>query len=424
MQRVILHSDLNHFYAAVECLHNPSLAGKPVAVGGDPALRHGIILAKNPLAKASGVTTGQAIWQARQCCPSLVVLPPNHRLYLRFARMARDIYRRYTDRVEPYGLDEAWLDVTGSAGLFGNGKKIADELRQRIRRELGLTVSIGVANNKAFAKLGSDIKKPDATTVLEPENYPETVWPLPAGDLLYVGRATARKMANWGIYTIGDIARLEPGVLRHLMGKNGELLWSYARGLDTSPVAEAGARTPILSIGNSTTTPRDLTCLRDVRTVLYLLSESVASRMREHGLYGRTLALYVRDTELEHFERQCPLPRTTHISGELARTAEALFSRSYGWRRPIRSLGLRCANLVSDPLYLQCSLLEDNEAFARQETLERTVDDIRRRFGPFSIRRALSLQDNTLEETGPEELHLNLLHPDSSRSGDRVLQYL
>jgi len=218
MKRVILHSDLNNFYASVECLYRPELRDKPVAVGGDPERRHGIVLAKNYLAKATGIKTGEALWQARQKCPGLTVVPPNFPLYLRFSRLARKIYADYTDQIEPFGIDEAWLDVTGSH-ILGNGVQIADEIRERMKFELGVTVSVGVSWNKIFAKLGSDLKKPDATTAITRENYTRVAWPLPAEDLLYVGRATQRKLYKHGIYTIGDIAGAEPQYLRSFLGK-------------------------------------------------------------------------------------------------------------------------------------------------------------------------------------------------------------
>ena len=237
MERVILHSDLNNFYASVECLDNAALRGKPVAVCGDPALRHGIVLAKSYEAKAFGVATGQAIWEARSRCPGLVVVPPRYDRYLELSHQVRELYLQYTDQVEPFGLDESWLDVGGSASLFGDGKQIADTLRRRVRGELGLTVSVGVSFNKVFAKLGSDYRKPDATTVITRENYRELVWALPVSDLLYVGPATTRKLGRYGVYTIGALARSSPEFLHAVLGKVGVMLWQFANGLDRSGVS-------------------------------------------------------------------------------------------------------------------------------------------------------------------------------------------
>lgn len=258
MHRVILHADLNKFYASVECLHRPELRDKSVVVGGDPTLRHGIVLAKNYPAKKFGIKTGEVLWQAHKKCPNLIAVPPNYSLYHRFSRMAREIYLDYTDQIEPFGIDEAWLDVTDSVGLYGDGQKIADEIRKRIKFQMGITASVGVSFNKIFAKLGSDMKKPDATTVITPENFRQLVWPLPAADLLYVGRATEAKLKRYMIRTIGDIANTSSYFLHFLLGKWGDVLWSFANGEDNSPVAPFWDEGIIKSIGNSTTTPRDL----------------------------------------------------------------------------------------------------------------------------------------------------------------------
>ncbi len=239
MERVILHSDLNSFYASVECLYNPEIRDKPVAVGGSVEHRHGIILTANPLAKKFyGLKVGEAIWQAKQKCPNLVVVPPNYSLYIRFSKEVREIYKNYTDLIESFGIDEAWLDVTESTKLFGTGEKIANEIRSRIRAELGITASIGVSYNKIFAKLGSDIKKPDATTVITQDNFMDVAWPLPVNDLLYVGRSTFKKLVNVGILTIGDLANSPLTFLKKLLGKWGEYLWTFANGYDSSPVVK------------------------------------------------------------------------------------------------------------------------------------------------------------------------------------------
>jgi DNA polymerase-4 len=235
MQRTILHSDLNGFYASVECLYHPKVRHLPVAVGGDPEQRHGIILAKNQHAKKYGITTGEAIWQAKQKCPILVLFPPDFAKYLKFGHLVRNIYKEYSDRVEPFGLDEAWIDMTGNRK---SGEDTANEIRQRIKYEIGITASVGVSDNKIFAKLGSDMRKPDATTIISQENFKNIVWPLPASDLLYVGRSTANKLSHANIRTIGDIACCDPNVMRILLGKWGKILWLFANGLDSSPVAQ------------------------------------------------------------------------------------------------------------------------------------------------------------------------------------------
>ncbi len=294
MDRIILHSDCNCFYASVEMLHHPELAGKPLAVGGDPEARHGIVLTANYIAKRMGVKTGMALWQARQACPDLVFVPPRMDLYLRFSRMAREIYLEYTDQVENFGCDEAWLAVERSRSIKGDGMTIAREISDRIKQELGITVSIGVSWNKIFAKLGSDYKKPDAITEISRENYKEIVWPLPASDLLYVGRSTERKLSRVGIHTIGELACAEPAHLQSFLGKMGLVLSAFANGLDDSPVSEDGYHAPVKSIGNSTTTPRDLTTDTDVKIILMALSESVAARLRKNGFCAGVVEISIR----------------------------------------------------------------------------------------------------------------------------------
>ena len=291
MDRAILHSDMNCFYASVEMLHHPEFAGRPLAVGGDPEARHGIILTANYPAKRCGVKTGMALWQARQACPEVVLVPPRMDLYLRFSRLAHQIYAEYTDLQEPFGIDESWLDVTGCASAAGDAGEIAARIRSRVKKELGLTVSIGVSWNKIFAKFGSDYKKPDAVTEITRENYRDIIWRAPASDLLYVGRATAKKLRTLGLNTIGDVAVCEPRILTAHLGKMGLILWTFANGEDQTPVAAETFESPIKSIGNSTTTPRDLEDNEDVRMVICLLAESVASRLRDNHFVGRNIGL-------------------------------------------------------------------------------------------------------------------------------------
>ena len=403
-QRVILHSDMNNFYASVECVHRPDLRGLPEVVGGDEDLRHGIVLAKNYLAKATGIKTGEALWQARQKCPGLMVLPPNYPLYLRYAKLARQIYADYTSRIEPFGLDEAWLDVSGE-----DGERVANAIRDRVKNELGVTASVGVSYNKIFAKLGSDIKKPDATTVISEDNYKAVAWPLPVDELLYVGRATRQKLMKIGVSTIGALAQTPAPLLHGLFGKVGDVLHSFANGFDESPVMQMDEESLIKSVGNSTTTPRDLVCDEDIKVTLYVLCESVCARLREHGFLGRTVAISVRDNELQRFERQVKLPKPSCISGEVAAAAMALFRQHYKWPRPVRSLGVRCTDLISAATPLQLSLFSDEENRQKQETLDRTVDDLRRRFGHFVIQRASVLEDGPLGGINPKGDHI--IHP-------------
>lgn len=405
--RTILHSDLNSFYASVELLYHPELRGKPVAVGGDVEQRHGIILAKSELAKKAGVKTGDAIWQAKQKCPGLICLPPDYKKYLRFSQLARAIYADYTDRIESFGIDEAWLSLTGSTHLFGDGVQVADTIRRRMREELGVTASVGVSFNKIFAKLGSDMKKPDATTLITQENFRDTVWPLPVEELLYVGRSTRNKLNNRGVLTIGDLARRDVHDLRLLLGVWGETLWAFANGCDESPVAQAGAESYVKSVGNSTTTPRDLVNDEDVKLIVFVLAESIAARLRRHGLKCRTVAIHVRNNELFSFERQGKLSGPTFLSGKIADKAMELFRANYRWDKPIRSIGVRGADLVTAAGMVQLDLFERDVAM--MEELERCVDQLRNRFGPYCIQRCALLQDGQLTGFDPKTEHV--IHP-------------
>lgn len=400
MDRVILHCDMNNFYASVECLHNPSLADKAVAVCGNVELRHGIVLSKNNLAKSCGVKTGEAIWEAKVKCPNLVVVAANFSEYLRYSQMARNIYERYTDRIESFGIDECWLDVTASTGLFGNGEKIANEIRQAIKYELGCTVSIGVSWNKIFAKLGSDMKKPDATTVISKENYKNLVFGLPAQELLYVGRATQKKLNKCNINTIGDIANTDVSFLKSFLGKAGECLWTYANGYDMSQVRMGGEHSQAKSVGNSTTTARDLLNRHDVLMVVTVMSESVATRMREQWLKGRVISLYIRDNKLNCWGKQMKIEQPTFLSSVIISTAMKLFD-TYDMQQPIRSIGVTVSDLSTADSSRQLNMFLQQEEKA--ETLEITIDSIRQRFGHDAIKRATVYVDERLTDMNPKE---------------------
>ena len=408
--RSVLHIDMNACYASIECLYDPSIRNLPVAVGGDVEARHGIILAKNQIAKRFGVKTGEALWQAKRKCPELHIVPPHFDRYLRFSRMAREIYADYTDLVEPFGLDEVWCDVTGTQKLRERGlEALANEIRERVKFELGITVSVGASWNKIFAKLGSDYKKPDAVTVFTPENYRDKVWPLPASDLLGVGRATERKLASRGIRTIGDIAAAPPSMLRGFLGKWGLILHDFAAGYDSSPVARAGDEAVIKSIGNSTTTPRDLCCDEDAGIVYWMLCESVAERMRESGFLCRGVQLHIRDNELASFERQLKLDSPTCLASTLHEAAMRLLRENWDWHKPLRSIGVRATDLLPASIPVQCSIFEDSERQEKRERLERSVDDLRRRFGHYCVGRAVCVSDPTLRNISPKDDHV--IHP-------------
>jgi len=407
MSRTILHVDLNNFYASVECLYRPELKSIPVAVCGNAEARHGIVLAKNYPAKQLGIKTGEAIWQAKQKASNLVVIPPDFKKYLRFSRKAREIYATYTNQIEPFGIDEAWLDVTGSIKMFGNGEIIANTIRQRMKEELGLTVSVGVSYNKIFAKLGSDMKKPDATTIILQENFKKKVWPLPVNELLYVGRSTRNKLYSRNINTIGDLANKDVHDLKLLLGVWGETLWSFANGLDYAPVRKLGEESIVKSIGNSTTTPRDLLNLNDVKLIIYVLSESVAARLRAHGLKCTTVAITIRDKELYSFDRQGKLSEATYTSNDIANKAIELFEKNYNWYKPIRSIGVRGANLVTETDHMQLDLFDVTKE--KHEKIDKVIDTLRRRFGNESICRAAMLTDRELSGFNPKDDHV--IHP-------------
>ncbi len=393
MDRMILHSDCNCFYASVEAIYHPELQGKPFAVGGSPEQRHGIILTKNQLAKNCGVTTGEALWQARQKCPELIVLPPRFPLYLRYSQKIRQIYLKYTDQVEPFGLDEAWLDITGSVSSTEEGIRMANEIRSRIRQEIGVTVSIGVSWNKVFAKLGSDYKKPDATTVFLRSNWKNRIWPLPVGDMIFVGHATQKKLLEYGVHTIGDLAAMPQHFLQARFGKSGTMLWRCANGLDNSPVAKWGDRPAVKSIGNSTTTPHDLTGTEEVRKVLLVLADSVARRLREQKFLARTVTLWVRNSELKSFTRQHTRQEFTNITREIAEDAFTLFRSNYAWQHPVRSLGITVSDFTSTEQCAQTSLFCDESARERAEKLDATVDSLKKRYGGACVRPAALLED-------------------------------
>ena len=407
--RTILHADMNNCYASIEMLHHPKLRGHPVAVGGSVEQRHGIILARNYEARPYGVKVGQALWEARQICPGLIIVPPDYDKYLRFSRLFRAILSAYSPQVEPFGLDESWVDVTGSTLKYGSGENIANEIRERVKFELGVTVSVGVSYNKIFAKLGSDIKKPDATTVITEYNFREVVWPLPAADLLGVGRATKVKLEKYCIYTIGDIAKADPDNLKRWLGKWGLFLHAYANGMDSSPVAEAGNENVVKSIGNSTTCPRDLENDDDAHIVFQNLAESIAERMRELGLMAKTVEVSLRANDLFSFTRQSTLRQATHISTELCGEAMKLLRANYRWNKPLRSIGIRGTNLTPINSARQLSLFEDEEKRERLERMEYAIDDIRRRFGHFAIDRAFLRVDTKLGKLNPKEEHV--IHP-------------
>lgn len=406
--RCILHSDLNNFYASVEMLRDPALREVPLAVCGSFEDRHGVVLAKNMPAKEAGVKTGEPFFQARKKCPKLVSVPADFPSYVRVSQAVREIYARYTDRIEPFGIDECWLDVTGSRLLFGSGREIADAIRESVKREIGVTVSVGVSFNKIFAKLGSDMKKPDAVTEITPENYRETAWALPVSDLLYVGKATARKLSVIGIATIGDLARCDEGKLIRELGKWGKLLHDYAAGEDRSPVALSGAEREIKSIGNSLTCYRDLTTDEDVHRLFLLLSDSVAARLSESKL-GRagTVKITVTDSELNRCGKQGKPSRPTRSASAIADCAMQLFRTLYPWEHPVRALGVSVCDFTGAE---QLTLFGEAEEEERDDRLEAAVRKVREKYGNRALQRAEILGDKRLAEMDVKGAHI--IHPE------------
>lgn len=409
MSRVILHCDANCFYASVEMLYDPSIRDKPVAVGGSVEARHGIILTKNQKAKACGIKTGEAIWQARQKCPELVCVPPDYPLYVRFGKKMRRLYEQYSDRVESFGLDEAWVDLTNPGVTIADGERVAQEIRRRVKEELGVTVSVGVSFNKIFAKLGSDMKKPDAVTVLEPETFRERIWGLPAGELLYVGPSTRRRLARMNVRTIGDLARLDTEIVQYCLGKNGLLLKAYANGLDESPVMPVDFRAAIKSVGNSTTPPHDIVTEEDARCIYYLLAESVAARLRQEGFRARCVTISARTTELVTRSHQRMLKKPTNLSGEIARMAMQLFAERFQDGLPYRSVGISCSHLTMDDAPIQLDFMGDEEKRIAVENMERSIDELRRRFGHQVVQRGVVLTDRGFANINPVDDHT--IHP-------------
>ena len=389
-ERIILHCDLNSFYASVELLDKPALWDVPVAVCGDPKSRHGIILAKNEPAKKRGVQTAETVWQAKKKCPVLVLLPPHHELYEVYSRRVNEIYGRFTDLVEPFGIDESWLDVTGSLHLFGgDARALADRIRATVKAETGLTVSVGVSFNKVFAKLGSDLKKPDATTVIPPEGWRDIVWPLPVGDMLFAGRSTQRVLGQYGIETIGQLAACPEEMAEQLLGKMGGQLWRYANGLDNSPVRPGHQREPVKSVGNGTTFPADLVRWEQIRQGLAPLCDSVATRLRRQRLYAGGVSVTLKGADFKTVSRQTRLDEPTHLMRDIWETAQELARQIWKAPTPIRAMTVTALYVTEDgQAYRQLDLLGQASAkrSERQEKLESAVDAIREKYGSGAIR--------------------------------------
>jgi DNA polymerase-4 len=375
-----------------------------VAVCGSTEDRHGIVLAKSDLAKRAGVKTGMVNWEAKQKCPNLIVLPPQYEQYLKFSRLTREIYLRYTDQVELFGMDECWMDVTGSRNIFGSGIEIAEEIRKTVREELGLTVSIGVSFNKIFAKLGSDMKKPDAITVIEEADYKTKVWPLPASDLLYVGRATTKKLDRYGILTIGDIAKAQPEFLKMLLGINGIALWKFANGIDQSRVMRTDYVSPVKSVGHGITCVADLENNDEVWKVMLELSQDIGHRLRVHELSAKGVEITVKDNGLMYKQYQAQMPFPTQSPMEIALKAKSLFESNYRWITNIRAVTVRAINLISSTMPQQLEMFDDAAKRDKRNRLEDAIENIRTRFGNRAVYSASLMGDIKMPGRGVHEV--------------------
>ncbi len=407
--RTILHSDLNNFYASVECARHPEIREKPVVVVGSKEDRHGIVLAKNTIAKNFGVKTGDAYFEAKlKCGEELVEMPADFAEYLKVSKAVRKIYENYTDKIEAYGIDECWLDVTASLKLFGSGKEIADQIRERVKRETGLTVSIGVSWNKIFAKLGSDMKKPDAVTEITPENFRKKVWSLPVEELLYVNAATKKKLNKMGIFFIGDLANAEESALAALLGKWGSYLYSFANGTDASPVGNVGCAETVKSVGNSLTVYRDLTDNDDVESVIWLLADSISSRLRETGLpKARTVHVHARNSVLEGVHKQRKMVRPSKNAGDIAKAAFEVFKEIYDWTSPVRSMGISVSDFVFGNE--QTDFFEDMEKEERQRRLDTAIDKLRNKYDNNVIQASIVFRDAKFKDLDIKGEHT--IHP-------------
>lgn len=405
--RVILHCDLNNFFASVESFYKPELKDVPMAVCGSAEERHGIVLAKNEKAKAYGVKTAEAIWQAKNKCPNLVCVEPHYDRYVDFSRRVRAIYSEYTDMVEPFGIDECWLDVTGSSLLFGTGEEIAYQIKERVKSEVGVTISVGVSFNKVFAKLGSDLKKPDAVTVLSQENFKEKIWHLPADSIIGVGKSTMKTLERIGLRTIGDVAKCKRSLLEMELGKSGLELWKVVNGYDTSPVLKTESLPKAKSYSHGTTQPKNLTNNNEVRATFVSLAESVAHNLRKYGVLASVVSISIRDDRLVTIERQRKLRQPTRLVEELVSTAMELFEENWNWKSEVRSVTIHACNFVDESDACQFNLFCDNERNEKLEKLEEQVDAIRSKYGNASVVRASAMKIKKPEQ---EEAY-NPFHP-------------
>ncbi|MEA4922770.1 MAG: DNA polymerase IV [Eubacteriaceae bacterium] len=386
MDRTILHCDMNGFFASVELLDRPELRNVPVAVCGDPKNRHGIIVAKNEPAKKMGVVTAETIWQAKKKCPMLHCVRPHMDKYKEYCRIINDIYERYTDMVEPFSIDESWLDVSASLKLFGTGIEIADSIRNTVRKETGLTLSAGVSFNKFFAKMGSEYKKPDATTLISRENFRELLWPMDVKEMFFVGKVTAEKLKRYGIKTIGDLAVSEPAYLKSALGNQGPELHDYANGIDDRPVARTCERQKIKSVGHGMTFHRNLISDDDIRTAVVGLSDKISARLRKYQMKASGVKVEIKDPDFSVISRQKQMDCPSSIPEEITKAAMELIHSSWNIGKPIRLLTVTGINLRDEDEDEQLNIFaQAAHGRAKGEKVSRAMDDIRTKYGDSAI---------------------------------------
>lgn len=396
MDRIIIHSDMNSCYASVECSLNPELRGKPVAVGGSEEQRHGIILAKSEEAKKCGVITGEPLWQARKKCPELIIIEPHFEEYIKYSRLAHDIYARYTDKIEPMGLDEVWCDITGSILAFGSKERICEEMRTAFKEELGVTVSIGISFNKIFAKLGSDLAGRDEIYEIGKDDFREKIWHLPATSIMGVGRSTGETLRRYGIKTVGELAECDPKWLRTVFGVIGDDLWRYANGLDNSRVMPDGYKEPIKSVGHGVTCSEDLLTDNEVWKVFLSLSQNISKQLKKNGLEATGVQIAVRDNQLITKQFQRPTEFATQSAKELSETAMKLFKDNYSWGNNVRALTVRAINLQKENTPFQLDFLSDIANHEKQKKIDDTVLALRERFGSDAIFNCCLMTENKI----------------------------
>lgn len=400
MESIIFHIDVNSAFLSWEAVYRLTHRGGTLdlrevasAVGGDMSMRHGIILAKSIPAKKYGIRTGETILEAQRKCPNLILVPPNYGLYETCSAAFMNILREYSDVVEQYSIDEAFMDMTATCHLFGTPEEAAEQMKSRIKNELGFTVNVGISRNKLLAKMASDFKRPDRVHTLYPKEIREKMWPLPVSDLFFVGRATTKKLFSMGIKTIGELAGADPKWLKSILKKQGEIIWGFANGIDFSPVLESLPANK--GYGNSTTTPYDVVRVEEANKVLLALAETIGNRLRADEVQIEVIAVGIRYSDLSEgnsfpfVSHQKKLLSSTNLTAEIYKGACELFLDLWNGN-PIRHLGIHTSKVQDESFTRQLSLFDETD-YEKLARMDETVDDIRERFGMDSLMRAAFL---------------------------------